>query len=46
MHGSLTASTLFVYYLVLAGVLWEVVGGVGLADGRWVSWRALRRRVD
>jgi membrane protease YdiL (CAAX protease family) len=58
MHASLTASTLFVlapavegaflflYYLVLAAVLWGIVRAVVMATGRQVPEQAPRRRVD
>jgi hypothetical protein len=58
MHASLTASTLFVlapavegallflYYVVLAAVLWSVVRAVALGTGREVSEQALRDQVD
>jgi membrane protease YdiL (CAAX protease family) len=57
MHTSLAASTfvillppatgvaLIAYYLVLAAVLWVVVGAVALAQGGHLSRQPLRRRV-
>ena len=58
MHASLTASTLFVlapavegarlflYYVVLAAVLWGVVGAVALANRRRFLRQPLRRQMD
>jgi uncharacterized protein len=57
MHTSLAASTfvillpsargvaLIAYYLVLAAVLWVVVGAVAVANGGHLSRQPLRRRV-